>query len=119
MEKNNEDIAWEILKNSFDTSKEDEVAKSYEKLTGWSNFKNKFIIARNSIKFNFIYDKNAHSIFGTSVKGKINLFHHEFYSNPEGIEEDNPKIQKLLSHLLYFCYRSKFPPIENIKKHSI
>ena len=118
MEKNNEDIAWEILKNSFDTSKEDEVAKSYEKLTGWSNFKNKFVIARNSIKFNFIYDKNAHSIFGTSVKGKINLFHHEFYSNPEGIEEDNPKIQKLLSHLLYFCYRSKFPPIENIKKHN-
>ena len=59
MEKNNEDIAWEILKNSFDTSKEDEVAKSYEKLTGWSNSKNKFIIAGNSIKFNFIYDKNA------------------------------------------------------------
>ena len=118
MDKQSNEIAWDILKKSFDTTVEDEVSKTYEKISKWTNFKNSFIVTRNSIKFNFISNKSSINLSSNNNTKLINIFHHKFFSEPENYSNDCQKLQKLLSKILFFCYRKNFPPIKNTKKQS-
>ena len=95
MDKQSNEIAWDILKKSFDTTVEDEVSKTYEKISKWTNFKNSFIVTRNSIKFNFISNKSSINLSSNNNTKLINIFHHKFFSEPENYSNDCQKLQKL------------------------